>query len=415
MSPELTAAAPPLPFLTADQPGIGGRIKRFNEDFLVEELPLYPAGGIGTHTYLTIEKQGMTTLAAVGQLARALGRPPRDIGYAGLKDAHGITRQTLSVEHVTPERIAALSLPRMRILSVNHHTNKIKLGHLRGNRFHLRIRDVAADARTVQRARKIVEILQRRGVPNYFGPQRFGARGDNAAVGRAILHDDFVEAVALLLGRPGPYDHGPVRHARELFDQGDLAADANACPPHFREQKRVSHAVITSNGDAQRAWHAVDHTLRKLYYSALQSELFNRVVALRIDTIDQILVGDLACKHANGACFRVEDAAAEQPRCTALEISATGPLFGRRMTEAQGEPGRWEEQVLVEAGLTRDRFVSRDGTRFEGGRRPIRIPLGAAQVESGEDENGPYLSLAFELPAGAYATNVTREVCKSDD
>lgn len=414
MPPDLAATVPALPYLSSDQPGIGGCIKRFNEDFLVEELPLYPASGTGTHTYLTIEKQGMTTLAAVGQLARALGRLPRDVGYAGLKDAHGITRQTLSVEHVAPERIADLSLPRMRVISINHHTNKIKLGHLRGNRFHVRIRDVAADARNVQRAGGIVEVLQRRGIPNYFGPQRFGARGDNAAVGRAVLHDDYAEAVALLLGRPGPFDHGPVRHARELFDQGDLAAAARAWPPHFREQKRVCHALIKSNGDAHRAWRAVDHTLRKLYYSALQSELFNRVVALRIDSIDQVLVGDLAYKHANGACFRVEDAAAEQPRCTALEISATGPLFGRRMTEAQGEPGRCEEQVLVEASLTRDRFVSRDGTRFEGGRRPIRVPLGAAQVERGEDQNGPFLSLEFELPAGAYATNVTREVCKSD-
>lgn len=415
MPQDVTAAVPMLPLLSADQPGIGGRIKRFNEDFLVEELPLYPAGGTGTHTYLTIEKQGMTTLAAVGQLARALGRPPRDIGYAGLKDAHGITRQTLSVEHVTPERIAALSLPRMRILSVNHHTNKIKLGHLRGNRFHIRIRDAATDAGAVPRARAIIETLLRRGVPNYFGPQRFGARGDNAAIGRAVLYDEFDEAIALLLGRPGPFDHGEVQRARELFDQGDWAAAAQAWPAHFREQKRVCQALIKSGGNAQRAWRAVDHTLRKLYYSALQSELFNRVVARRITTLDQVFVGDLALKHANGACFRVEDAQAEQPRCTAQEISATGPLFGRRMTEAQGEPGRWEEQVLVEAGLTRDRFVSRDGTRFEGGRRPIRIPLGAAEVDGGEDDHGPFVSLVFELPAGAYATNVTREVCKSDD
>ena len=95
-----------LPYLTVDLPGIGGTIKRSEEDFIVEELPLYPPSGEGTHTYFCIEKHGLTTFAAIDRVARALGERSRDIGYAGLKDARAVTRQVLSLEHVEPQRLA---------------------------------------------------------------------------------------------------------------------------------------------------------------------------------------------------------------------------------------------------------------------------------------------------------------------
>lgn len=405
----------PLPYFTADLAGVGGMIKRFNEDFLVEELPLYLPSGQGTHTYFTIEKQGLTTLNSLQLIARALGKRPHDIGYAGMKDAHGVTRQMLSVEHVDPARVASLALGRVKVLSVDRHTNKLKLGHLAGNRFDIKIRELSDTPESLlPSGRRILDTLARRGVPNYFGPQRFGARGDNARIGEAILKENHEEAIALVLGRPGPADHGEVRRARELFDAGDLEAAAGAWPRAFAEQARICR-VYHRSGDARKAWRVVQHTLRKLYYSAFQSELFNRVVALRINHLDRVETGDLAWKHANGACFRVEDAAVEQPRCDALEISATGPLFGRRMTPAMGEPGRREAEILAETGLELNDWTSKDGTRFEGGRRPIRVPLVNAGIEAGGDDNGPYVRVSFQLPSGAYATNVTRELCKVTD
>ncbi|MBI4718077.1 MAG: tRNA pseudouridine(13) synthase TruD [Planctomycetes bacterium] len=401
-----------LPHLTQGTPGIGGVIKRYNEDFLVEEIPLYRPSGAGTHTYFVVEKQGMTTLAAVQMIARALGRRPQDIGYAGLKDAHGITRQMFSIEHVEPERVAALSFKRVGLEVAGRHGNKLKLGHLAGNRFVIRVRDLPGrPEEALPRARDILAELSRRGVPNYFGPQRFGARGDNADIGRAILREDFAEAVALVLGRPGPFDHGDVQRARGFFDAGDLQGAAAAWPWAFHEQRRLCQALVRT-GDPRRAWRVVNHTLRKLYFSAFQGELFNRVLARRLGGVDRLWEGDMAWIHRNGACFRVEDAAREQPRCEALEISPTGPLFGRRMTAAEGAAGEMEAAVLAEEGLSSDQFVSTDGTRFEGGRRPLRVPLGEATVEAAHDERGPHLVLSFDLPPGGYATSVTREVCK---
>lgn len=407
-----TATNQRLPYLTADLPGIGGAIKRFNEDFLVEELPAYPACGDGTHVYFTIEKQGLTTPAAIGIIAKSLGRRSCDIGYAGMKDAHGVTRQTLSLEHIDPARIERLELARIRVLSVTLHTNKLKLGHLAGNRFEIKVRDTVASP--LERVRAIFDVLARRGLPNYFGPQRFGARGDTAMIGVAVLRGDFDEAVALILGRPGKLDHGPVQTARECFDRGDLEEAAAAWPRGMAMQANMCRMLLKPGGDARKAWRVVDHTLRRLYVSAVQSDLFNRVLAMRIGSIDRIETGDLAWKHTNGACFRVEDGATEQPRCAAFEISPTGPLFGSRMTEAHGEPGRVEQEVLESTGLSSDQFRVEQAGKQSGARRPMRVPLIDASFDEGTDDRGPYVGLKFAIAPGAYATNLTREVCKAD-
>jgi tRNA pseudouridine13 synthase len=229
------------------------------------------------------------------------------------------------------------------------------------------------------------------------------------------LRGDFDTAFALMLGRPTEVDHGPPLHARKLYDAGDLQGAANAWPKGpFSQQARLCRALLKAKGNTRRAWHAVDHTLRRFYISAFQSELFNRVLARRIAELDRVEVGDIAWKHANGACFRVEDAAAEQPRADVFEISASGPLFGRRMTEAFGEPGELEAAILAETGLQKESLFAPESGKMEGARRPLRVPLQEAAVESGEDDRGPFLEVRFFLPAGAYATNVLREICKSE-
>lgn len=402
-----------LPYLTADLSGVGGEIKRFDEDFVVEEIPAYAPSGAGTHVYFAIEKRGLPTLAAIQHIARALGRQPRDIGYAGMKDAHGVTRQMLSLEHIDPARIQALELARIRVLSVSRHGNKLKLGHLLGNRFEIKVRGVATDCGP--RAAAILGVLGSRGLPNYFGPQRFGARGDNAQIGRAVLLGNHDEAIALMLGRPGPMDHGDALRARQLFDKGDFAAAADAWPRGaFAQQSRMCRAMARS-GNARQVWRVVDHTLRKLFLSAFQSELFNQVLARRIERglFDRIEAGDVAYKHVNGACFRVEDATVEQPRCAAFEISPTGPLFGSRLTKAGGVPGEIEQAVLASSGVDEELLTGRESGRLDGGRRPLRVPLKELRHECGTDERGPYLKLDFSLPAGAYATAVIREVSKT--
>jgi tRNA pseudouridine13 synthase len=109
------------------------------------------------------------------------------------------------------------------------------------------------------------------------------------------------------------------------------------------------------------------------------------------------------------------DAVVEQPRCAAFEISPTGPLYGPRMTEPEGHPAQSELQVLVDSGLTRPLLQGGHPNQAPGGRRPLRVPLKEVDLHAGTDQRGPFLALLFFLPAGAYATNVMREVCKYDE
>ncbi|RMF72010.1 MAG: tRNA pseudouridine(13) synthase TruD, partial [Planctomycetota bacterium] len=158
------------PRLLADFTPAEGVIKGDYDDFVVEELPLYEPSGTGTHTYFVLEKRGLSTMNAVADIARALDVPRRQIGYAGLKDARAVTRQWMSVEHVEPDRVSQLELPRMRVLDVTRHTNKLRLGHLRGNAFRIRVRHT--EPRRLAELQDALARLAQLGAPNYFGHQR---------------------------------------------------------------------------------------------------------------------------------------------------------------------------------------------------------------------------------------------------
>lgn len=393
-------------YLTADLPGTGGVIKALPEDFLVEEVPLYLPCGEGEHTYALIEKRGMTTLEALRRLCRALGVAERDAGYAGLKDARGITRQTVSLPRVAPEAVRAIELPGLRVLAAEQHRNKLKPGHLAGNRFRIRVREVGAGA--LSRAEAIVAVLARRGVPNRFGEQRYGVQGTTHLIGRALVAGDWRQAVELVIGDPALVEGDGWRAAIEAYRRGDLTESLRLFPGHCRAEREILQRLTKRPDAYEAAFNAVHPRLKKLYLSACQSYLFDRVLDQRLQTIDTVVAGDLAWKHDNGACFLVTDATAEAGRTARFEISPTGPLFGCRMTLPAEEPLRREETLLTAEGLTLASFDLPGWRRLEGERRPLRVPVaGALAGMDGED-----LLLEFSLPKGSYATAVLREIIK---
>lgn len=329
-------------------PAIPGRIKRAPEHFVVEEVPAYEPSGEGEHLFLWIEKVGLSTLDAVSALGRALGKRDREFGFAGMKDARAVTRQWISIAGVDAERARNLELEGLRVLDARPHRNKLKLGHLHGNRFHVVVAGAAeehADA-----ARQNLADLAERGVPNYFGEQRFGKRGANLDKGLRILH-----------------------------------------------------------GNPRKAARTMPRRLLGLVVSAVQSEVFNRVLIARIGEIDRVRGGDVAWIHRNGACFVVEDEAAEQPRCASFEISPSGPLPGPKTLWPEGEVAEIERGVLADLELDPEIFAKMPYGTHEGARRPLRVALSAPDV--GMHADG--LCLSFELPRGAYATCVTRELLAS--
>lgn len=341
-----------LPFLTADMPGIGGQLRVYPEDFVVAEIPAYLPCGTGEHTFFEVEKRDLSTPMAVQTIAAALGVSPEEVGYAGLKDARAITRQVFSVQWVDPEVILGLHLTDARVLWAKRHTNKLRVGHLRGNRFAIRIRGVCADAEA--RAKPILEMLARRGVPNGYGVQRFGNDGRNAEIGLVLLRDDRAAMKARGI------QHLPFRQYR-------------------------------------------------FYLSAFQSALFNRYLAERMQRglLDAVLPGDVAKKHATGGMFTVESVEVERLRVQALEISATGPIYGYKLWPAKAEAEALESSILTAEGLTLTDFQR---AKLKGSRRPVRfVPENLAWSSQGES-----LLVEFFAPKGSYATMLLRELMKSD-
>ncbi len=178
------------PLVTADLGGTGGVLRTEPEDFEVEELPLYPPSGEGEHLFVWLEKRNRTTPEVAAELAEHLGVGADEVGWAGMKDRLAVTRQYLSVPARAEMRLGSFSLDGVRVLSAVRHRNKLKPGHLAGNRFRIRVRK-AAD---VAKARPVLERLLAIGVPNYFGEQRFGSHEKNAELGRRLLCGEHLRA-----------------------------------------------------------------------------------------------------------------------------------------------------------------------------------------------------------------------------
>lgn len=404
---------PALPFLTGDILGIGGNIKTIPADFMVEEIPQYEFSGNGTHTYVFIQKKNMSTQDMMALVARTLGIRVMDVGYAGRKDARAITRQWISIEHIDPERLFKIQSPNLKVLDVTRHTNKLKIGHLKGNRFTIRLRNIDGPvAEALPKAEKIMEILAAKGVPNYFGPQRFGYRSDSHLLGYAAVKNNPAEFFDILLGKPELSADDEFIPARQLYQQGLYEEAFYKWHSAFGEHRKALKTLIRLNGNVKKSFRQFDRRMKALFVSAWQSELFNRVLAARMPKIDILMDGDVAYKHENGACFSVEDAATEQPRCDAFEISPTGPLIGDRMKEVIGPAARIEKPLLEQLNITEDDFKRLKKYGAVGGRRPLRFRPQNHKITAGSDEHGEYLELHFDLPSGCYATILLREITK---
>ncbi len=428
MSPEGTPAGPgtdsgthviPSVYATGEFRGIGGTIKQRPEDFLVDEVPLYDPTGAGEHIYLTVQKRGLSTLEMVEVIARHFHVRRNAVGYAGLKDKHAITRQMVSV-HVPGRKVEDFPLlehEKIAIMGATLHANKLRPGHLRGNRFSIRIRGVApTDVLHAQRTlRRLAEI----GVPNRVGEQRFGMLENNHLIGRSLIVQDFEGAVRELLSPSALHPEINVE-ARRLFSEGKYTEAVAAYPRNARTEQRVLYQ-LSKGATPQRAMLSLDETMLRFYEAAFQSAVFNATLDDRLSrgTLSTLDAGDLAVKHENLAVFMVDDEVAADPgtreRLRTFEISPSGPQWGASMMRAGAETDARELAILGSFGVTPEQLGAFDAAvrhRLDGRRRPLRVPVIDPEVEGGVDEHGSYVRCAFELPRGSFATVVLREVMK---
>lgn len=314
------------------------RIRVRAEDFRVDEQPLYAPTGEGGHTFVWIEKRDRTTEQIARALARAAGVAPRDVGYAGRKDRHAVTRQWFSAPDLDPEQALALELEGATVLDARRHPHKLRTGQLAGNRFDVVVR--SDDPIDVEAARARAEVLERRGLPNRYGAQRYGREGENRA------------------------------QARRMIETGEGPRDRRAA---------------------------------RFLLSALQAECFDAVLDARIDAYDGVLLGDVARVEASGGLFWVDDPETDALRAERFEISATGPIPGRKMRPPRDDAAAVEAAALAGLGLPPLAEWKRPrGVRAPGARRPLRVRPDGLALEALDE--GRALRVRCGLPPGAYVT-----------
>ncbi|MGH7268937.1 MAG: tRNA pseudouridine(13) synthase TruD [Polyangiaceae bacterium] len=342
------------------------RIKCRPADFVVEEISAYEPSGAGEHVMVRFTKTDRNTLDAVRAISQALSCDPRASGFAGMKDKRAVTTQTMSVQAPRgvssldlARRAEALSLDGITVLRAAPHGNKLKPGHLAGNRFTIALRGLPP-ARLDEVA-VAFERITNEGVPNAFGAQRFGARGDNAE-----------RALAWLRG-----------------------------------QERAPR----------------DPRLSRLLWSSLQSKVFNALLAARVEdgTFATALDGDLLKLRTSGGLFLCADVQTDRARAAAGEVSATGPIIGARMRWPEREPEALERRVAREIlGANFDLASTR--SLGEGSRRPLRLwveelrwELCPAEHDAGHGTLAAGIRVYFVLPKGAYATTVLAAATTIDE
>ena len=328
------------------EPPLTARLRASPEDFLVEEILGYDADGAGEHLLLWVEKRGANTDWVARELAKFAGVPPVAVGYAGLKDRHAVTRQTFSVQlagRPDPDW-STFPHPEVKVLAATRHSRKLKRGALRGNRFVLLLREARGDR---ERAESVLHQIAGRGVPNYYGEQRFGREGGNVAQARAMF-----------------------------------------------------------------AGRRMDRDKRSLLLSAARSHIFNGVLAARVEgeAWDRPLDGEIWSLAGSRSWFGPEPFNDElAARLARADIHPSGPLWGQGEPPSQGEAGALEREV---AARDPDLVGGLAAARMDQERRPLRLLPQSLRWRWDDDDT---LELSFELPAGAYATVVVRELAKGEE
>jgi tRNA pseudouridine13 synthase len=310
-----SASGPPEPpeLPTAHgEPPARGTIRAAPEDFRVEEILGFEPDGVGPHVLLTVEKRGANTGWVATQLARAAAVAAREVGWSGQKDRDAVTRQAFTVpwpERQPIDSCLEIEGQGFHVVSAARHGRKLRPGSHRSNRFELRVTDLEAERDAVEER---LALIARRGVPNYFGPQRFGRAGSNLARAR------------------------------------DWAA----------------------SGAAPR-----DRTARGFALSAARSAIFNAVLAARVarGSWDQLLRGEAAMLDGRRSFFLAPEIdEVLVGRCEAMDVHPSGPLFGRGESPASG-PARELEEAVASREPRLCALLATQGLDHE--RRSLRLPV----------------------------------------
>lgn len=401
-------------------PGIGGSLRNEPEDFRVIEVGDDPPERDGPFTVARIRLRNWETNRFVGRAAKEVGLNRKNVGFAGMKDKRAVTEQWFSFK-CPPDRLQALEkLQDVKILNDPYTTTEKQYpGAHAGNRFVLRVRGATDDPDALRDAADT--IRQEGGVPNFFGPQRFGSsvRPVTPLMGKAIVAGELEEAVRLYVGHPLPGEPEDVNAARTVYEETrDPEATLELMPQRFDFERSILKRLQQKPGEWRPALMALPRNLLQLFVHSYQSLLFNEVISARIEAglgLGRAHEGDRVMGIDEDGLNTVEVRSANEARIQ-RELDkgrafVTAPLVGMDTQMAHGEPGDIEARIMDDAGIDTAAFRCRELPQVatQGRRRAILQPVGDLDV--GRVDDDPVFS--FRIGRGAYATVVVREFMKA--
>ncbi len=334
-------------------------------DFVVDEIPLYEFSGEGEHLVLHVRKKNLSTWEMVDIICNTTGAKAKEIGTAGLKDKNALTTQYISVPARIEEAIDKLDHPQIKILSKVRHNNKIRTGHLKGNRFFIRVKKVLPVA--AQKLDQAIKHIKKDGMPNYFGYQRFGNDGDNYIIGQEIVEGKRKE----------------------------------------KNKKKAKLFVSAYQSHLFNLWLSRRIEISKLC-AGLQADEAAEVLNFDINLVKQIqkqphpfkmLPGDLCMHYPYGAIFYAEDLESEAKLFWEKDRAPTGLLPGKKVKKSEDIAHTIEKEF--------DTQMNEDGTR----RYAFVFP---EDIETEYKEDKAWYELHFTLPKGSYATVLIEELAKRE-
>ena len=421
-------------YITNDE-GIGGTIRNHYEDFYVEELPKIIPEGEGPNVWIWIEKTGRTTLDVMLDISRDLHISRKRLGFAGMKDKKAVTKQWICVANMDSEeqlnQIKELDIYKTKFLKITRGRKKLRMGQLKGNKFKILIKNIKGleesdnPEKTINdatlRASKILKTLEKTGVPNYFGWQRFGKpRTNTHLVGEALIHNDLKEAVRRYIGNPFPEESNENKLARQAYDEGQLEKSLDLMPKGMRYEKMMLKELIKEQNKKndlddysyKKALSALPKPLQRMFVNAYQSFLFNEVVSNRVAMgIDKYIPGDIMIDNEEHIIHN-DNHEELQNLMDNFKANPTSPLFGTKVPFANGETGEMEKETLSKYNLTKSDFECYKMPKLgsHGLRRSMRFKVWDTSAQAHEDG----VLLEFSINKGSYATAVLREVMKVD-
>ncbi|MBS7607374.1 MAG: tRNA pseudouridine(13) synthase TruD [Candidatus Bathyarchaeia archaeon] len=425
--------------------GLGGFIKRYPEDFIVEEVltdgsrasvqlennRLSSLAERGRYLICVLVKRGWDTILAIEEIAKALGISSDRIGFAGIKDADALAAQYISIGGISSGKLTNINIKGLSIKSLGYSDEEISPEKLFGNRFTVTVRSIRVSEKTAKKRIERIngEIAEFGGMPNFFGHQRFGTiRPITHIVGKYIVMGNFKDAVLTFLAYQSPFESARIREIRrELYEKMDFNSALRRFPKSLIYERLILEHLSKSPNDYLGALYKVPLNLRRLFVQAYQSYLFNRFLSERIKRkipIKEALEGDYVIELdenglPRGRFFKVE---ASNLKAMNDELkhgrAALGiPLIGPKQPLSEGLQGEIEREILEEEGINREDFKRARAIKVDvsGRLRLALVNIIGLKVDIIDDVEKPGRKAAifkFTLPRGAYATILLREYMK---